>query len=1031
MARHFWPHMRQERRLIALSLLALFAEIGLRLLEPWPLKWVFDSVFPTKSGTTSTGPSFLGSLEPGGIALLAAVAVVAITALRALATYWNTIGFTQVGNRVLTQVRADVYSHIQRLSLSFHTRARSGDLVVRVIGDVSQLKDVAVTALLPMLANVLIVVGMLGLMLLLNWRLALLSLVTVPLFWLSTVRLTGRIQEAARKQRKREGAMAATAAESISAIRIVQALSLEETLGASFFGQNKESLKQDAKGSRLAAGLERSVDVIIAIATGLVLWYGATLVLSNAMTAGDLLVFLTYMKNGFKPVKDFAKYTGRLAKATAAGERVLDLLDREPEIRDLPGAVAAPPLRGAVAFRNVSFEYEPGRPVLRDINLDVAPGQHVAVVGLSGNGKSTLVSLLLRLYDPTVGSVTIDGHDVREYTVSSLRGQISTVMQDTILFAASARDNIAYGRPDATDEEIVAAARLANAHDFIEALPYGYDTILGERGTTLSNGQRQRIAIARAAIRKAPVLVLDEPGTGLDEENERTVMEALDRLVEGRTTFLVTHKLTQTRNADTIIVLDAGRIIEQGTHSELMQAGGVYRKLYTGESLAGYGRELTAPAPLSVPAGQSIRLVAPVAIGSDRGNDDARFAGRLHTDVEPLHETQLESASKLNTQTYNPNGNDKTRKPRWRGLSRALMLGLAVLLVASIAAAINANATSGRTNIASIAAPTVLVATEAATALPVVQPVPTAMADMQTHIAASITGGAIETTSVVTYSGYLTGVASLAWSPDNRTLALGSTDDMARLLDTQTGKVSMLKGHTKDVYLVAWSPDGKRLATGGFDNRVRVWSAEGQLISTHGDHAGIIAGLTWLQGGRSLASVSTNMQIIQWDAESDAQVFATKGEGDFLYNVTWSPDGDIMAAGLGDKSVRLWGRDGRLLATLYGHTDEIYSTAWSPDGKVLATGGNDDTVRLWSAAGDAIATLTGHTDFINGVAWSPDGKTLASGAFDKTVRLWDPAGTPLTTLEAGDGVFAVAWSPDGKSLAAVLGGDTVWIWKLK
>lgn len=1029
MARHFWPHMRQERRLIALSLLALFAEIGLRLLEPWPLKWVFDSVFPTKSGTTSTGPSFLGSLEPGGIALLAAVAVVAITALRALATYWNTIGFTQVGNRVLTQVRSDVYSHIQRLSLSFHTKARSGDLVVRVIGDVSQLKDVAVTALLPMLANVLIVVGMLGLMLLLNWRLALLSLVTVPLFWLSTVRLTGRIQEAARKQRKREGAMAATAAESISAIRVVQALSLEETLGASFFGQNKESLKQDAKGSKLAAGLERSVDVIIAIATGLVLWYGATLVLSNAMTAGDLLVFLTYMKNGFKPVKDFAKYTGRLAKATAAGERVLDLLDREPEIRDLPGAVAAPPLRGAVAFRNVSFEYEPGRPVLRDINLDVAPGQHVAVVGLSGNGKSTLVSLLLRLYDPTAGSVTIDGRDVREYTVSSLREQISTVMQDTILFAASARDNIAYGCPDATDEEVVAAARLANAHDFIEALPEGYDTILGERGTTLSNGQRQRIAIARAAIRKAPVLVLDEPGTGLDEENERTVMEALDRLVAGRTTFLVTHKLTQTRNADTIIVLDSGRIIEQGTHSELMQAGGVYRKLYMGESLAGYGRELAAPAPLSIPAGQSIRLVAPMAIGNDPGND-ARFAGRLHTDVEPLHETQLESANKLKPQTYNPNGNDKTLKPRWRGLSRALMLGLAVLLVASIAVAVNANLTSDKIDAASIAAPTSPVEIVAATASPLVQPVPTAMADMQTHIVASITGGVVGTTSVVTYSGYLTGVASLAWSPDNRTLALGSTDDTARLLDTQTGRVSMLKGHTKDVYLVAWSPDGKRLATGGFDNRVRVWSAAGQLISTHGDHAGIIAGLTWLEGGRSLASVSTNMQIIEWDAKSDAQVFATKGEGDFLYNVTWSPDGSLLAAGLGDKTVRLWGRDGKLQATLYGHTDEIYCAAWAPDGKILATGGNDDTVRLWSAGGEALATLEGHTDFINGVAWSPDGKMLASGAFDKTVRLWDARGTHLNTLEAGANIYAVAWSPDGTRVAAVLDGGAVWIWKL-
>ncbi|HET9492941.1 MAG TPA: ABC transporter ATP-binding protein, partial [Chloroflexia bacterium] len=594
--RHFWPHLRSERGLLAGSFLALFAEVGLRLLEPWPLKLVFDRVIPT-GAAYSTGVPFLDGLDAMPLLVFAAVAVVAVTALRALAAYFNTVGFALVGNKVVTAVRSEVYYHLQRLSLNFHTRARSGDLVVRVIGDVSQLKDVAVTAMLPMMANVLILVGMFALMLWLNWQLTLLALVTVPLFWLATARLSGRIQDAARKQRKREGAMAATAAESIGAIKIVQALSLEDTLARAFFDQNKQSLKQDAKASKLAASLERTVDVLIALSTGLVLWYGAVLVLNNTLTPGDLLVFLTYLKNGFKPVRDFAKYTGRLAKATAAGERVLDLLDREPDVRDLPGAVPAPAFSGAVRFSGVNFEYEPGHPVLRDINLTVAPGQHVALVGPSGNGKSTLVSLIMRLYDPTQGRVEIDGRDIREYTIESVRSQVSVVMQDTILFAASVRDNIAYGAPDATQEEVEAAARLANAHDFIMALPEGYDTVLGERGSTLSNGQRQRISIARAAIRRAPIVILDEPTTGLDEANERLVMQAIYRLIQGRTAFLITHRLSYAQHAGVILVMEHGRIVEWGRHVDLLRAGGVYSHLHDAPPAHAPVRSIPAEAP--------------------------------------------------------------------------------------------------------------------------------------------------------------------------------------------------------------------------------------------------------------------------------------------------------------------------------------------------------------------------------------------------------------------------------------------------
>jgi ATP-binding cassette subfamily B protein len=280
-------------------------------------------------------------------------------------------------------------------------------------------------------------------------------------------------------------------------------------------------------------------------------------------------------------VQDFAKHTGRVAKAAVAGERVLDVLERTPEVRDLPGAVPAPPFQGAVRFENVSFAYEPGRPVLERIDFEVQPGQHIALVGPSGIGKSTLVSLLLRLYDPAQGRVLIDGRDIRDYTLASMRPQISVVLQDTLLFVASARENIAYGAPESTPEAVEAAARLANAHEFIQALPNGYDTVLGERGLTLSGGQRQRLAIARAAIRQAPILVLDEPATGLDGENERMVLDALRRLADGRTTFIISHDLHLAARADLIFYLERGRVFEHGSHAELIRAGGRYATLYT------------------------------------------------------------------------------------------------------------------------------------------------------------------------------------------------------------------------------------------------------------------------------------------------------------------------------------------------------------------------------------------------------------------------------------------------------------------
>jgi ATP-binding cassette subfamily B protein len=574
--KYFWPHAGKHKALLGASLSALLAEVGLRLLEPWPLKVVFDHILGGRPPDRSSFLPDLAGADPMLVLAFAALSVVAISGLRSLASYWHTIGFAQIGNRVLRKVRSQLYRHIQYLSLSFHTKARTGDLVVRVISDVGMLRDVVVTALVPTVAKALIVVGMAGLMFYLNWQLALIALSVLPLFWLRTITLTRRIREVAHKQRRQEGAMAATATQSINAIRTVQALCLEETFSQSFSRDSEQNLREEVKGKRLSATLERTVDVIIALATALVLWQGTRLVLRGAISAGDLLVFLAYLKYAYRPVQDFAKYAGRLAKATAAGERVMDLLERVPDVRDLPGATRAPLFRGEICFENVGFCYEPGRPGLEGIHLVARPGQRVVIVGPSGSGKSTLIGLILRLYDPQQGRVLIDGQDIRRFTLESLRSQISVVLQDNILFAGSVRDNIASATREGRLADVVAAARLANAHEFIEALPHGYDTVLGERGVTLSHGQRQRIAIARAAIRKAPIHILDEPSTGLDKKSERAVLEALERLYEGQTTFLITHDLRHAARSDWIVYLENGQIVEQGRHDDLLRANGRY-----------------------------------------------------------------------------------------------------------------------------------------------------------------------------------------------------------------------------------------------------------------------------------------------------------------------------------------------------------------------------------------------------------------------------------------------------------------------
>jgi ATP-binding cassette subfamily B protein len=453
------PHVRPERGLLAGGLLALLAEVGFRLLEPWPLKVVIDA---------AVAPGANSRPDIVRVMLLAGAAIVLVAGLRAGSSYLATVALALAGTRAMTRVRAAVFDHLLALSLRYHGRARTGDLVTRLVGDVGRLQDVAVTAALPLVSNVVTLLGMLVVMLVLDPLLGLIVFAAFPVFAVTSARRGGRITVAARQQRRREGDLASTAAESLGAMPVVHAYGLERVLGGKFASSNRRSLSDGAKATRLSAGLERHTDLLVGLATAAVVFAGGMRVVRGDLTAGELVVFVSYLKGAFKPMRDLAKYTGRIAKAAASGERILGVLVEEPEVADHPDAVEAPRLRGHLRFEGVDVDYgRGGRPALRGLDLEVPAGTRLGVVGPSGSGKSTLASLLLRLQDPAAGRVLLDGRDARDYTLASLRGQQAIVLQESVLFAGTVRDNIRYGRLDATDEEVADAARLASAHMFI------------------------------------------------------------------------------------------------------------------------------------------------------------------------------------------------------------------------------------------------------------------------------------------------------------------------------------------------------------------------------------------------------------------------------------------------------------------------------------------------------------------------------------------------------------------------------------
>jgi ATP-binding cassette, subfamily B, bacterial len=573
--------LRPHLGTLALAFLAVIGETATDVLEPWPIKIVIDNVVQSKAlphWLMHTAGAFFAN-DRYTVLNIALTVVIAIAILGAISTYAEKYLTTNVSQWVAHDLRLTLYHHIQRLSLADHDEARTGDLITRVTDDIGSVQDFINSALLGIIVSVLTIVGMVGVMLWVNWRFTLIALSVAPVMFGVVYTSTRRIKQAARAVRKKESAMLSDVSETLNSIRVVQAFAREDFEEQRLETDSLDSVKATLTARSMKARLPPMVDIIIAIGTCMVLGYGARLVIDGRITPGVLVVFVLYLGKMYKPMKDLSKMTDTVSKAMVGYERISEVLDVESSVRDQPGARPAPKLAGKIAFDHVTFTYNDETTVLQDLSFCVEPGQVAAFVGASGAGKTTIASLIPRFYDPTSGTITIDGKDIRRYTLKSLRDQISFVLQDTVLFRGTVYDNIAYGKPTATRQEIMRAAKLANAHEFIDKLPQRYDTMLGERGATLSGGQRQRLAIARAIVRDTPILILDEPTSSLDTSSEQAVVEALDRLMKNKTAIVIAHHLGTIRHADIIFVLQDARLVEQGTHEALMAKGGVYTAL--------------------------------------------------------------------------------------------------------------------------------------------------------------------------------------------------------------------------------------------------------------------------------------------------------------------------------------------------------------------------------------------------------------------------------------------------------------------
>ena len=551
------------------------------LLQPWPLKIVLDNLLKDKPATGwVTHVVELFGDNKQSILLCAAVAALVVGIVGAVCSYIEKYYTSTVGQWVMHDLRSTLYSRIQRLSLAYHNHAQTGDLISRVTSDIDSVQSFITGGLLSALINTLTLAGMIGVMFYMNWRFTLIALSVAPLLFLVVFRYTRLIKKSSREVRKKEGQVVSVIQEVLTSIRVVKAFAREDYEQKRLEDESLESVELSLRARSLKAKLSPMVEIIVAMGTSLVLFFGARMVLAGSLAPGSLIVFIWYLGKMYKPMQELSKMTDAYSKAAVGYERIREVLETDTDLKDLPGARPAPRFKGDIEFEKVTFSYEEEQPILKDVSFRIEAGQVAAVVGRTGAGKSSIVGLVPRFYDPTSGVVKIDGVDVRQYTQKSIREQVSFVLQETLLFHAPVWKNIAYGKPNATRSEILKAAEMANASEFIDKMPERYDTMVGERGVTLSGGQRQRIAIARAMIRNTPILILDEPGTGLDASSENLVFEALERLMKGKTSIVIAHRLSTIQNSDVIFVIDEGVIAQSGTHDELIKTEGLYAELF-------------------------------------------------------------------------------------------------------------------------------------------------------------------------------------------------------------------------------------------------------------------------------------------------------------------------------------------------------------------------------------------------------------------------------------------------------------------